>query len=85
MLRIERRDELSTSTIQLIGRIQFEQLESVRAHFEGCGAIDLAEVTMVDVDAVRFLGRKEHEGCHLLNCPPFIREWIRRERGESFE
>jgi hypothetical protein len=88
MLRIERADQGPTPTIRLIGRIRSEHLEAVGAQLDACGraAIDLAEVTMVDLEAVRFLSARECEGFELLNCAPFIREWIRRERerGEAY-
>jgi hypothetical protein len=45
-------------------------------------ALDLGEVTLVDADAVRFLAAAEAAGTKLLNCPLFVREWIRRERSE---
>jgi hypothetical protein len=37
-------------------------------------------VSLVDADAVRFLGSCESEGIQLLNCSAYIREWIVRER-----
>jgi len=43
-------------------------------------ALDLKEVTRVDVEAVRFLGACVVQGIELRNCPPYITEWIRRER-----
>ncbi len=42
--------------------------------------LDLDEVNLVDVDAVRFLMDTERAGIELRNCPPFIRAWIDRER-----
>jgi hypothetical protein len=42
--------------------------------------LDLDEVTLVDVEVVRFLGTCEKEGTALLHCPPYIREWISREQ-----
>jgi len=42
--------------------------------------LDLDEVTLVDVEVVRFLGRCEQAGTALLHCPPYIREWIAREQ-----
>jgi hypothetical protein len=39
----------------------------------------------VDVDAVRFLNRCEREGVRLVNCSPYIREWMIRERNPSQE
>jgi hypothetical protein len=41
--------------------------------------LDLENVTIVDIDVVRFLGTCEREGTQLLHCPPYVREWISRE------
>jgi anti-anti-sigma regulatory factor len=43
--------------------------------------IDLKDLRHVDRDAVRFLAGCETESIELKNCPPYIREWITRERG----
>jgi anti-anti-sigma regulatory factor len=43
-------------------------------------AIDLAEVTVVSLEAVRALTVAEANGIELRNCPPYIREWISRVR-----
>ena len=42
--------------------------------------LDLEEVTLVDLDVVRFLGVTEAEGVEVVNCSPYIRDWIVRER-----
>lgn len=42
-------------------------------------ALDLAEVTLVSLDAVRVLGQAEANGVELRNCPAYVREWISRE------
>lgn len=42
--------------------------------------LDLIDVTLVDRDAVKFLERCEAANITLKNCPPYIREWITRER-----
>ena len=42
--------------------------------------LDLEEVTLVDLDVVRFLGVREADGVELVNCSPYIRDWIFRER-----
>jgi hypothetical protein len=36
-------------------------------------------VTLVDVDVVRFLNRCETQGVRLVNCSPYILEWMNRE------
>jgi len=70
------------------GRLDAENLEELGTLFrsEVSGrriALDLTELTLVDQDAVLFLGRCEAENIRLRNCPAYIREWITRERGQS--
>ncbi|PYX96747.1 MAG: hypothetical protein DMG71_04980, partial [Acidobacteria bacterium] len=38
--------------------------------------LDLRDVTLVNQDAVKFLGRCEADGIKLENCPLHVREWI---------
>jgi anti-anti-sigma regulatory factor len=45
--------------------------------------LDLEDLTLVDQDAVRFLGSCEADSIKLKNCPAYIREWITRERGKA--
>ena len=42
---------------------------------------DLEEVTLVDVQVVRFLGTCEIRGISILNCSPYIADRIATERG----
>ena len=42
--------------------------------------LDLEEVTLVDVDVIRFLVVCEDEGIEVVRCSAYIREWMRRER-----
>jgi hypothetical protein len=46
-------------------------------------ALDLTEVTVVSLEAVRALTVAEANGIELRNCPAYVREWICgvRERG----
>ena len=46
-------------------------------------AIDLTQVTVVSLEAIRALTVAETNGIELRNCPPYVREWISqvRERG----
>ncbi|MBS1876595.1 MAG: hypothetical protein JSU00_25490 [Acidobacteria bacterium] len=82
-LRIDNASAGATPTVRLIGRIRSEHLDAVRTELDNCpppANIDLSDVTTLDVEAVRFLSGCELEGYNLLGCPPFIREWIQRER-----
>ena len=82
-LKIEKYSEGTSTTIRLIGRIQAEhlaELEKQIREIESKIAIDLEEVELVDVQIVRFLGMCEAQGITLLNCSPYIRDWIGKER-----
>jgi hypothetical protein len=67
------------------GRITAEDLEVIRTAFEGhpVVAIELAEVDLVDRDALTFLAQTEAKGIELTRCPTYIREWITKERESS--
>ncbi len=45
--------------------------------------LDIKDLTLVNQEAVGFLDRCEAEGIALKNCPAYIREWIKRQRGGS--
>jgi hypothetical protein len=82
-LRIERFRDGPTTTIRLIGRMRAELLEELKAQISGSGTaviLDLEEVSLVDIDMVRFLGECEAGGISLLHGSPYITEWIARER-----
>jgi hypothetical protein len=82
-LKIEKICDPRSTSLRLIGRIQAEDLAELKLHIEGNGArvvLDLGEVTLVDLDVVRFLLICEAEGIEFLHCPPYIRVWILRER-----
>jgi anti-anti-sigma regulatory factor len=81
-------DRLSTENgvvLQISGRIAAEVLEVVRTALDGrrVDTIDLADVELVDGEAVKLLAQTEAEGIELRNCPAYIREWITKERGSS--
>ena len=84
--KIERHADGHHTTLRLIGYVQAEHLETLRAQLESNGpriVLDLEEVTLVDVEVVRFLGRCEAAGIAVLHGPPYIREWISREQRQE--
>jgi len=52
---------------------------------DGCARhiLDLSEVTLVDLEVVRFLISLEDEGAELFQCPLYVCEWMLRERAEG--
>lgn len=86
MLRIDKDHDGSVNKLRLIGRIESDLIGSIRSAIGDCGGhkiMDLSEVTLVDLEVVRFLIRCEDEGIELVQCPPYVREWILRERTEE--
>src|ERR1700756_2146095 len=67
------------------GRITGEHVDILRGVLEqesGGFAIDL-NVLLVDREAVKLLALSEANGMELRNCPPYVREWVTRERTET--
>jgi len=82
-LKIERDSQSGKTTVRLIGRFQSEHIGELEKQLQAPGprcVLDLREVTLVDVDVVRFLGVCEVEGVEIVHCPQYIREWVVRER-----
>ena len=68
------------------GRITGEHVDILRGVLEqesGGFAIDLKNVLLVDREAVKLLALSEPNGTELRNCPPYIREWVARERAQT--
>jgi len=86
MLKIENKSDGHTMILRLSGRIQSAHIGNIREQMDDDSVrivLDLGEVTLVDVEVVRFLSDCENEGIVLVHCPPYVREWIRRERAEG--
>src|ERR1700722_112017 len=86
MLRIEKEPNGHTTTLQLSGRIQSANIGDIQAQMDDEHLrifMDLGEVTLVDVEVVRFLSECEDRGIALVHCPPFPRLRIRREGVEG--
>ena len=81
--KIEKHRDRHSTTIRLIGRMRAEDLSELEKQVresESKIVLDLEELDLVDVEAVRFLGMCERQGVTLLNCSPYIRDWIGKER-----
>jgi hypothetical protein len=74
-------------TYMLSGQIEKEDIDGLEAmvRSEAKGrriVLDLKNLTLVGPDAIAFLDRWEAQGITLKNCPAYIREWIKGQRGE---
>ncbi len=43
--------------------------------------LDLKDLTLVDQDIVSFLKRSVTNGIKLENCPAYIRQWMKQQKG----
>ena len=84
--KIERTHSGQLTTLRLIGRLESECLGALKEQIEHSGpqvVLDLAELELVDVEAVRFLNACQNRGAGIANGSPYIREWMLREGKEG--
>ena len=83
-LLIQRTVNEDDAAFTLSGRINGEDVAELQRLFATEGkdhriVLDLKEVGLVNLDAVRFLAHCQDNGVKLKNCPSYIRVWIMRE------
>ncbi len=82
-LRIERLCENHGTRICLSGDLRSAHLANLCAEIEQFGqpaTLDLDEVNVVDLDGIRFLNECQARGLQVVNCSPYIREWMLQEK-----
>ena len=83
--RIDRFPTSQGLVLHISGRITGEDVDVLRTALEDGSvvAVELAELELIDRDAMKLLAINEANGIELRNCPAYIREWITRERDSS--
>ena len=82
-LKIERRSGKHKTWIRLSGEVRLECLDQLKDEIARCGsrvALDLQEVNIVDLEAVRFLNGCQDRGISVVRSAAYIKEWMLRER-----
>jgi hypothetical protein len=82
-LRIKRLCENDRTRICLSGALRSAYLASLRSEIELSGqpaALDLDEVSVIDIDGIRFLNECQAQGIQVVNCTPYIRQWMVQEK-----
>lgn len=72
--------------IRIIGRLRSEHIDALRhelAETAGPAVLDLDEVTLIDVEVVRFLNTCKAGGVGLTHVSEYIELWMRREESEE--
>jgi hypothetical protein len=84
--KIERQANGHHAMLRLIGHLHAAHLGALQALLESHGprtVLDLDQVTLVDVEVVRFLGTCEMKGTELLHCHPISASGSHENSGNS--
>ena len=79
ILKIERIRDSHKVRLRLSGEFRSHHLDQVKAEISRGEPtlLDLEEVDLVDIEAIRFLNAREDEDISVLHCSPYIQEWCR--------
>ncbi len=87
MFHIRQSEDNGVVTFALSGHIEEQPLSDLQKLLASqAGArptavvLDLADVKLVNREAVKFLASCETAGVELKNCPSYVREWIEKGR-----
>jgi ABC-type transporter Mla MlaB component len=82
--RIERSTNARGVTFSLSGDMDGDHVAELGALMAAASnrlvCLDLAEVTLVNREAMKFLADMEAAGAVLINCPEYVRSWIDAEQ-----
>ena len=81
-LKIKRLCDDHGTRICLSGALRFAHLVNLRTEIERFGQpaiLDVDEVNVADIDGIRFLNECRAQGIQVVNCSPYIREWMLQE------
>ena len=77
VVRLVERDQIVLLHVSgHLQKVHVSMIEELIAKETNRVVLDLAEVTLVDREAVRFLAACNVRGIGFRNCPGFIREWM---------
>ena len=65
------------------GELRCAHVANLRSEIDRFGqaaTLDLDEVSVVDIDGIRFLNECQAQGIQIVNCSPYIREWMLQEK-----
>jgi hypothetical protein len=87
MLRIHRKANRNVVFV-LSGQLNKENIVELEKLIGAEGkdrpiTLDLQDMTLTGQDGVNFLAQCEAAGIALVNCDPYVREWVTRQRTGS--
>jgi hypothetical protein len=65
-------------TLGVAGHVSLDTLPEIRRLMDRGKQVvlDLSEVTLLDREAAIFFGEERSRGVEVVNCPPYITDWI---------
>jgi anti-anti-sigma regulatory factor len=81
-LRIERRRSGGTLIVELIGELDVEHLDEVKAQVNDAPCpvvVDIGELALISVEGIRFLNACRNSGTPIINASGYIAEWMTLE------
>jgi hypothetical protein len=81
-LKIETRRSEDSLIVQLIGEFDVEHLDEVKAQVNDapCAVVvDIGELTLINVEGIRFLNACHENGMPIINASGYIAEWMTLE------
>jgi len=82
-LRLEKGKVGHQTMLNLIGGLRSDDIETLRSEIEREGpgglVLNLRELNIIDLSGVRYLLVCQSKGLELTECPPYVREWMKRE------
>ena len=84
-LRIEKRRSGDSLIVQLIGELDVEHLDEVKAQVNDAACpvvVDVGELALISVEGIRFLNVCQNNGTPIINASGYITEWMTLE-GQS--
>jgi anti-anti-sigma regulatory factor len=82
-LKIETRRSADTLIVQLIGELDVEHLDEVKAQVNDATCpviVDIGELALISVEGIRFLNACRKSGTPIINASGYITEWMTLER-----
>jgi hypothetical protein len=81
-LRIERRRSGDTLIVHLIGELDAQHLDEVKAQVNDASfpvVVDIGQLTLTSVEGIRFLNACHDNGMPIINASGYITEWMTLE------
>jgi anti-anti-sigma factor len=84
-LKIETRRSADSLIVQLIGELDLEHLDEVKAQVNDATCpviVDIGALTLISVEGIRVLNACQNNGTPIINASGYIAEWMTLE-GQS--